>query len=397
MRSQLEPNAVSYNALLHAYSKQKHRNFAKQCEDKLREFINNGVHMDTVSYNIVINAWAKSDVPYAANHAEMLLQELQEKHSRGEASVKPNLTSLTTVINAWSRISPRDVEAAQRAEDIFNLAVELSAIDKNFRPNAYAFNAVMNAWSKSSLPEAASKAEYFLNEMIKLSNAGDKGMKLNKISFAICIQAWAENDQNNNSQRAIGLLRRMEEIARQGHRVIPDIGIYNSVVRALANDSAANNPQMVQDIIDEIETSGLQANLQTYHGVIRFCSGIKSDDINIKRDAVRIAAETLLKIQKSEKIVPDSYVFNYFIKVCDRLTSGAKKLKLIKVAFEYCKKSGQFQEHVLSLMKNALNPDELKELLNIRNGVDLRSLKVSDFPEEWRSRLPPRGTAERNR
>ncbi len=406
-----EPNSSSYNSLLNAYANSMPRSSkesAKKCEHELRKMLRNSKLkslVDTVSYNIVINAWGKSNDTHAANRAEMLLQEMQEHHSNqsttnvlqttnnpltnteilgSAASIKPNLVSFTSVISAWSRFSGTDVEAAQRAEDIFNLLDELSVLDPELRPNAFTFHAVMNAFSKSSLPGAATKAQDLLDKMLERYKAGEDGAKPNRISFSICIMTWSKSEESGKSQRATILLKQMQELSREGYDTLPDIGIYNSILRAFANDNDEDKATKAEQILEQIEISNLKPDLITYNNVLRCCCSTKSDDRQLQRNAVRIATHTLLKIQKGG-IKPDPYTFNFFIKACDRLSGGNEKLKLIKAAFLYCIESGQFSPPVLSLLKNALNPKELKNILQLPNETNLQYLSVDNFPKGWSS------------
>jgi len=386
--SDVVPNTSSYNCLLYAHSQHRQNGAPKKCEALLRRMQQNQehttAHVDTVSYNIVINCWAKSNDDHAANRAEMLLREMQDNYSSGQLSVKPNLVSFTSVSDAWSRSSSKDVEAAQRAEAILDLLQELSELDEELRPNAFTFHVVMNAWSQSSLPGAATNAERLLDNMIERNRAGDKRLKPGKISFAICIKAWAGSGQIGSSEKALALLKRMQTWSKESeYNIAPDIGMFNSVLRALANDSDVDKATKAEDILLQIESLNLRPDLTTYNNILRCCGTTRSDDDGTKRSAVRIATETLLRIQKAHEIIPDPYTFNFFIKVCDRLTSGNEKLKLIKVAFHYCTKCGQFSAPVLSLMKNALTPNELKNILRIEDNRNLQDLRVADFPKEW--------------
>ena len=385
----ISPDSLSYNSLLYAHSMQRSKNSAKQCEDFLRNMQRNPnrkMLVDTVSYNIVINAWGKSNDTHAANRATMILREMQERYTDGQVGIKPNLISFTSVINAWSRVSASDIEASQRAEEIFNLLNELSALDSDLRPNAFTFHAIMNAFSNSSLPGTATRAQQFLDKMFQQYKEGDRMSKPNRISFAICIKAWTGDDERGKSQKAHALLAQMQKLHKEGFDTRPDIGTFNFVIRAYANDNVEEKASEAENLLGEIENMNINPNLTTYNNVLRCCCSTRSDDVKIKRNAVRIATETLLKIQQ-RNIMPDPYTFNFFIKVCDRLTTGEQKLKLIKAAFIYCKKMGQFGAPVLSLLKNTLKPQELKDILQLSDDVDLRLLQIHHVPKEWSKRI----------
>jgi hypothetical protein len=385
-RVNIYPDTVSYNALLYAYAQEKPNNVsnAKRCEALLKEMQSHEQNAtpDTISYNICMNAWAKTGDKYAASRAEMLLKEMQDHFHNGNFRQKPTFVSFTTVIHAWALSS--DLDGPTRAEAILDLMEELSAIDESFRPNAKTFGAVMNAWSRCSLPNSASKAEDLLHRMINLCKEGDKSVRPTTVHFALCIKAWSNNGTRGCSTRAMALLRQMHNFQEKGFNTKPDIGTYNSVLRAIANDD--NNQKKsyaAKEILDEVTSMGLCSDLVTYNNTLRCCcSLVPVDDIS-RRHALRIGTETLLLFQNNN-VEPDKFTFNFFIKVVDRACrSDDEKVALIRGALKFCTSSGNFSPVVLSLLKNVLTPAQLCDILNLDNKCNLQTLKVEDFPSSW--------------
>lgn len=380
------PDTVSYNALLYAYAQEKPSNAgtAERCESLLKKMRLNEENAtpDTISYNICMNAWAKSGDKYAASRAEMLLNEMQDNFHRGNVRQKPTLVSFTTVIHAWALSS--DLDGPSRAEAILNLMRELSSIDKSVRPNAKTFGAVMNAWSRCSLPNSASKAEDLLHRMINLFHDGDHSVRPTKVHFAICIKAWANSGSKGCSKEAITLLKQMHFLQENGFDTKPDIGTYNSVLRAIANDdSCQQKSYKAKEILDEVKNLGLSADVVTYNNMLRCCCSKVPADETSRRHALRIGTQTLLLLQKSN-VEPDKFTFNFFIKVVDRTCrNDDEKVALIRGALKFCSSSGNFSSAVLSLLKNVLNPSQLCKVLNLDHKCNLRSLKVEDFPLSW--------------
>jgi len=425
----ITPDTISYNTLLYAFSQSTHPQAAHECEASLRTFLPHN-NVDTISYNIAMHAWNRSTDRYAAQRAEALLREMQERYNdevEGSSSSSigehccplPNCVSFTTVINAWGK--SRELDAAERAGELLQLMQDLTDQGiPNLSPNILTFNAVLNAWAKSPLPHAARRAESLLNDMIhrttnnninnEIGGAATTIVVPEMISFSICIKAWAASDERGASTHALALLKRMSELDGDGwFRTRPDVGTFNSVLRALANDSDPKNKAWkAKEVLEQMEGWGREPDLQTFNNVLRCCCTTRSDgDVGVRRDAVRLATQTLLRLRKewersgSGGIGPDPYTFNFFIKVCDRLCndedytggsggSGAEteKLKLIKAAFQFCIETGQFSNPVLSILKNTLGQEALKNVLRMKDDghQSLQNLKISDFPVEWSNR-----------
>lgn len=71
---------------------------------KLSSTTNPSAEPDTVSYNIVMNAFAKSDQADAPYVVGALLEELQALYdSTGDWRRKPNTRSTNTYLDAWAR------------------------------------------------------------------------------------------------------------------------------------------------------------------------------------------------------------------------------------------------------------------------------------------------------
>lgn len=385
-RINIFPDTVSYNALLYAHAQEDPCNAdtAQRCEELLKrmQLFEEDATPDTISYNICMNAWAKTGDKYAASRAEMLLNEMQDNFNRGNIRQKPTLVSFTTVIHAWALSS--DLDGPKRAEAILNLMEELSSLDESIRPNEKSFGAVMNAWSRCSLPNSASKAEDLLHRMISLFLNGNNSVRPTTVHFAICIKAWANASCKGCSKRAITLLKQMHSFQEQGLDTKPDTGTYNSVLRAIANDDSCQQKSYIaKGMLDELTNLGLSADLVTFNNMLRCCSSHLPVDETSRRHALGIATQTLLLFKKNH-VEPDKFTFNFFIKVVDRTCrNDDEKVALIRGALKMCTLSGNFSPVVLSLLKNVLNPSQLREILNLDHKCNLQSIKVEDFPSSW--------------
>ena len=95
-----------------------------------------------VSYNTLINAWAKSDDPTAPVMAEKVLGEMLEASRNGIVELKPDAISFSTVLDAYARRSD-DPNAARRCEELFQMMDELGV-----KKNVYTFCALQNVFAR---------------------------------------------------------------------------------------------------------------------------------------------------------------------------------------------------------------------------------------------------------
>merc|ERR1712160_5612 len=112
---------MTYNAVLNAFAKGGIGD-AKGAEAILDEMVklhkegNSCVNPDSVSYNIVINAWAKSQEMNSGEKAEFLLKRMYALYQIGDRFVKPDQRTFAFVIIAWAQSGDKGSE--RRAEQI---------------------------------------------------------------------------------------------------------------------------------------------------------------------------------------------------------------------------------------------------------------------------------------
>ncbi len=113
---------------------------------------------DSYTYNVVINAWAKSGAEGAAHNAENILATMEKKYRDGDSSLKPNTRTYTSLIDCWAKSG--EPVAARKAEQILitmQAKYEQSG-DSAAKPNTHTANAVMNACAFTTKPESKSDA-----------------------------------------------------------------------------------------------------------------------------------------------------------------------------------------------------------------------------------------------
>ena len=107
-----------------------------------------------VSLNLNLDSLAKSG---AAPRAQELLQRIEALHEEGYYQVAPDVVSYNSVLNAWARSSSEPVE---RAVELFQKQV----LDSHVRPTLVTYNTLILAFSKRGQAEDARHILEFLLE-----------------------------------------------------------------------------------------------------------------------------------------------------------------------------------------------------------------------------------------
>ena len=179
---------------------------------------------NAVSYGTVIDAWAQSGEYQAALEAEGILRRVQVLQ---DGSVHANVRMYSSVINAHAK--SRRPGSAKKAERLLK-DMELS---NNVRPNAYCYTSVIDAWAKTRSKGSTSRAVSILDRLLIKYRGGDKSMRPSVVSFAAVMDAWASSGEGVfAAKQAEELLRGLEEGSVDG--LGPNVYCYTNVIKAWA-------------------------------------------------------------------------------------------------------------------------------------------------------------------
>ena len=126
--------------------------------------------------------WAKSGKgTFGARKAEALLKEMDEMCASGDSSIAPNVVTYNSVMNSWARSGTRC--CGNKAEEYLDLMWELYQAQGEIKPNDLSFNTLINAVSKSQNEGKAQKALRILRRMDKLYQSGYKEARPNALTY----------------------------------------------------------------------------------------------------------------------------------------------------------------------------------------------------------------------
>lgn len=168
---------------------------------------------DTVSYNSVLNAWARSnDADGATRAMELFLSEMIDKKD----IVEPNVITFNIIIWAFAKRG-----MAEEASDVFESMQE----EYNVAPNTVSFNALLYAMAEANQAEAC---EALFKRMVRMSLTNES-CKPDTVSFNTLLHAWASTWDPRGPRRAEEILQHMERLHQAGNvDVVPDVYSYTT-------------------------------------------------------------------------------------------------------------------------------------------------------------------------
>lgn len=379
-RLTVKPNVRTYSTVIDVYSRRSDADsvqvadIAQSLLDQLRTlFESTGdeeVKPNSISYNSVINAWAKTGTVLGAQNAMKLLTTME---GEGIADV----ISYNTVIHAWARCESKESgimaeEILRRMQKRRSEANETMAI---IEPNIRTFSSVIDAWSRCLQPDAAQRSQRILEEVEALyEKTGDSNIKPNTVSYSTVINAHARSrDMANKAPAALKVLQRMQHLFRSGKndQAKPTIVTYNSVLNACATTYG---------------NSGSNKSSETL---------MEDGDCRVYQYLALAIVKSIYKDLRSDKspLRPDHFTYGTVLKACANLISPGvdDESDFIREVFEECCKDGQVSFGVCFQLRQAAPVDLYRELIP-QKAMDLSNghFNMDFMPKSWRRNVRER-------
>ena len=374
------PDEYSYSTVIDAWAKQSGRDpkAAEKAEAILTRMENNpDVIPNTISYNAVLNSYAKSTSPEAPVRAEALLRRMQFFASKGiNREAKPDRISYNTVIMAWAKSN--EVGAAQSAE---NLLIELEALYRKghteMSPTVFTYNTVIEAWTRSNNPNAV-RGEQVLERLIEVSKK--RGLVLDSYGFNSLIHAYAKTGTHASAVKTQELLKTMDDLSKFGNnKVRPDLYTYTTIMDAICKSDSPDAAEKVEalflEMLDKVRGGdyNLRPNTLCYNillGVYRK-SGCKESALKAEEWLNRMEMDFK---SGNESAKPDVYSYNHVISAwtysgaedsAKRAESLLKRMENIGVKINSFSYNG-----VINAWSKSKRPRKAQKALSILRGMD---------------------------
>uniref|UniRef100_A0A7S2XTP4 Pentacotripeptide-repeat region of PRORP domain-containing protein n=1 Tax=Attheya septentrionalis TaxID=420275 RepID=A0A7S2XTP4_9STRA len=395
---------------------------------------NEDVVTPTVStYSTVLTAWAHSagvddEAPFKA---ASILKRMEYLYESGEnIMARPNTLSYNSVIHAWAK--SRHPQAVERAQELFHRMKEqtkkyeeMTASNNNnnnnnkasscpCRPDVITYTSVLNAIAKSSMfgkknrgQDKAQLAEKLLEEMeAEYERTGDPNLQPNAKTFTAVITTMRKS-RTADPEQAERLLGRLSAVE------MPDVVSYNAVLNVWARSSAPNKSQRAFQLyctMNEMYTNGTNTLVQpdtiTINTVLTaFCNEYVSTDDTMD-EALKRQQLVTLAVQAFEDIHgrPDHLTYGNMLGAITNILSSqddyvhnqlsSLRLSLAESTFWQCCRAGQVSSFVLTNLAKAVPADKLREMLGFEEDQDdlilnkdgsikMNAFDISRLPSEW--------------
>jgi len=199
--SDLKPNIVSYSTVVSAWSRNRHKDSAKRADMILRRLEHSGrrARPDTIIFNQVIDAYAKSSSNKAHLKARSVLRRQMELFNSGITQCQPDVYSFTSVISSCASLHGSRKERLKAFEIAQLTFIEM--VDSGIEPNHVSYGTMLKSCARL-LPEGKQKRSSTRFYFKKACNSGCVGeMVLSRLREAATTEqykALMQGSKRNN-------------------------------------------------------------------------------------------------------------------------------------------------------------------------------------------------------
>jgi len=229
-RTSVKPDAVTYFTTLNACAYSKETGSAKQADSLLWRMIgmydsgDESMKPSPITFRVAIDSWVKSNEPFSIERAEALHAMMEEMHETDDSETFSSVQR--SLLFGWSK-----KENPEKAEKYLR-----SMIEQNLILDSFSFDKVIEGWSQSSNPNSVQKVHDIFDLMKSCEKAGT--VKPNERVYTSFIRAITKEATKGLAEESRAVFNEMWKLYEEGNKgVKPTVFTYNSVLNACATSA----------------------------------------------------------------------------------------------------------------------------------------------------------------
>ena len=351
--SLVKPNDISFNSVLNAWAKSRHPQAANRAEMLLYTMESYGIPPTCESYNAVMDAWSRTTSQPPGPKVQSMLDRLENgatTTTTTTTTVVPNKLMYVVAIHAWAQTtSTRQYDAPEQAQALFSRMKEFSRDNRpELRPCVRVYSALIDAWAKSSRPDAPERAVSLFREMQVLSESGRTEVTPNTITLNTVLDAFA---RQGRAEEAYALLKETTKDDRgnnqRGVVVQPDIISYDTVMKGYSKSKAWDAGERASELLREMEVlycsdrnrHPLRPTVHTYTLAILAWGNSRSHDAAEKAEHILWHMMGLYDKGNNSAAKPNVVTFNCVLRAWSRNNEGGAAERAESI-FHWMKETG---------------------------------------------------------
>ena len=232
------PDIVSWNSVLNAWARSPEKDAPQRAIDLVLVELEHGLEPNIISFNTLIWTFARRGM---LKEAGEVMDKMQTRYG-----VEPDTITYNTLLYALK-------DDAVKAEQLLLKMITLCDENPSLKPNTITFNTVLYSWANSPNPVAPIRAEELLLHMERLYQAGNEDVEPDVYSYTSVMQAWAVSKKKSAVAKAKALLQKMNLLAvERGTQIRPNKVTYTCLMLAITNSGIQGAAQEAHQLLDKM-------------------------------------------------------------------------------------------------------------------------------------------------
>jgi pentatricopeptide repeat protein len=282
----VEPNRIVYNCLMNAYALQSDPHRVSEILDQMEQVVPEEIL--PTDYNVLMAAYARQGNAIAV---ENLVKQMVDRYNQGQSKFLPDLVSYNIILDAWAKSDSEN--SGSRAEMILD-AIEAT---EGVTPDERSYVTAMMALIRSGEEGIVSRVEaiwerakangvghdpYVLVTVLDSYAVGDAGNAADKVDNIFKLAEEIDLTQHERTVICNAALKVFRESQDEGafasaeqlfEKMLSDgtvdIVSYSTMIAIYANETPGQSTQRkAEELLEKMKDSGLSCNTAIMNGLI---------------------------------------------------------------------------------------------------------------------------------
>lgn len=270
-----------------------------------------------VCFNSLAHAYATVGGKDAGFQVENIIERMQELEATKGFPVNPSTSTFNIAINAWARSGHPD--APTRAEMLLQKMIDLSKAGLGTGPTEESWCSVMNTLCNAGKPGFTRRVTAMLDLMEKLHDNGSLTESLSDVAYTISVKAWEmEAFQNGDKRQQLRYIDRILQVVDRvhGRGFTPSTELFNAVLTAVATISPMDGILYFLELERPYRRGEVRLEIRTFNIALNAIATLNRPDTEDK------AFHMFQRIEEYAKndpcVTPTCYTYNILLKVLSR-------------------------------------------------------------------------------
>lgn len=377
----LRPGTIEYNCVINAHAKKGSIQGAKKIllQMKAMEVVSDGhIKPNLLTYSSIMEGFIYTSELNVLAKAESLFQEVVQRYTEGDESVKPDVVLFNTMFSLLAKV---EAEPGLIVEKGFALLAQMHEL--NIVPTM----AIYGILCRMCLNDGTVASMELLWQMLKHAEAmTHRGMAppLERSVYEQALTTYLYSKAEGSHQKAKALLAHLEQLAKTGkvHFQV-DRSTIHLFLAGCARRGGADSVQEAVLLLNKMKkqqtNESMKPTISSYNWVLLATTIADATSPEDQKAHFAVAMAMFKEVHTLlPDIVPNYITYGTFLKACWTLVPETSREVIIGKALTLCIKNGCVSHDVISMLERWA-PTLLASALQGQSSI----------PEEWHRNVPP--------